>query len=77
MIFFFHNDRCFSFFQVLKGVPDRPEVITVRLREIKSKIDKKFSVQDRNKNTISVKDVVRIVEGPSKVRSSFLDISFS
>ncbi|XP_030525153.1 putative transcription elongation factor SPT5 homolog 1 [Rhodamnia argentea] len=53
-------------FQVLKGVPDRPEVITVRLREIKSKIDKKFSVQDRYKNTISVKDVVRIMEGPSK-----------
>lgn len=77
MIFAFHNERCFTFFQVLKGVPDRPEVITVRLREIKSKIDKKFSVQDRYKNTISVKDVVRIMEGPSKVRSSFLDISSS
>lgn len=53
-------------FQVLKGVPDRPEVALVKLREIKCKIDKKISVQDRFKNTISTKDVVRIVEGPCK-----------
>ncbi|KAI4320600.1 hypothetical protein MLD38_034061 [Melastoma candidum] len=53
-------------FQILKGIPDRPEVKTVKLREIKSKIDKKFSVPDRCKNTISVKDVVRIVEGPCR-----------
>lgn len=53
-------------FQVLKGVPDRPEVILVRLREIKSKIDKKLVAQDRSKNTISVKDVVRVLEGPCK-----------
>ncbi|KAK4790588.1 hypothetical protein SAY86_017892 [Trapa natans] len=52
-------------FQVLKGVPDRPDIVTVRLREIKSKIDKKFSVPDKWKNTISVKDVVRVVDGPS------------
>ncbi|OWM85073.1 hypothetical protein CDL15_Pgr027860 [Punica granatum] len=51
-------------FQVLKGVPDRPEVITVRLREIKSKIDRKFSAQDKWKNMISVKDVVRVLDGP-------------
>jgi len=54
-------------FQVLKGVPDRPEVVLVRLREIKSKIDKKLVAQDRSKNTISVKDVVRVLEGPCKV----------
>ncbi|KAI9097600.1 hypothetical protein K1719_025371 [Acacia pycnantha] len=53
-------------FQVLKGVPDRPEVALVKLREIKCKIDKKISVQDRFKNTVSTKDVVRIVEGPCK-----------
>ncbi|XP_004502577.1 putative transcription elongation factor SPT5 homolog 1 [Cicer arietinum] len=53
-------------FQVLKGVPDRPEVVLVKLREIKCKIDKKISVQDRFKNTVSSKDVVRIVEGPCK-----------
>ncbi|KAK7351044.1 hypothetical protein VNO77_10188 [Canavalia gladiata] len=53
-------------FQVLKGVPDRPEVVFVRLREIKCKIEKKISVQDRFKNTVSSKDVVRILEGPCK-----------
>ncbi|KAL9252903.1 putative transcription elongation factor SPT5 homolog 1 [Drosera capensis] len=53
-------------FQILKGSPDRAEVIPVRLREIRSKIDKKLVAQDRSKNTISVKDVVRILEGPSK-----------
>ncbi|KAL5560448.1 hypothetical protein UlMin_036659 [Ulmus minor] len=53
-------------FQVLKGVTDRPEVALVRLREIKAKLDKKTSVQDRFQNTISVKDVVRILDGPCK-----------
>nr|XP_023877084.1 putative transcription elongation factor SPT5 homolog 1 isoform X2 [Quercus suber] len=53
-------------FQVLKGVPDRPEVALVKLREIKCKIDKKNSVQDRYKNTVAAKDVVRIIEGPCK-----------
>ncbi|XP_044511668.1 putative transcription elongation factor SPT5 homolog 1 isoform X2 [Mangifera indica] len=53
-------------FQVLKGIPDRPEVALVKLREIKYKIEKKSNVQDKNKNTVSVKDVVRILEGPCK-----------
>ncbi|KAG6671691.1 hypothetical protein I3842_16G016700 [Carya illinoinensis] len=53
-------------FQVLKGVPDRPEVALVKLREIKCKIEKKINVQDRHKNTVSVKDIVRIIEGPCK-----------
>uniref|UniRef100_A0A803NHN8 Transcription elongation factor SPT5 n=1 Tax=Cannabis sativa TaxID=3483 RepID=A0A803NHN8_CANSA len=53
-------------FQVLKGVTDRPEVSLVKLREIKCKIDRKNNVQDRFKNTVSVKDVVRIVEGPCR-----------
>ncbi|XP_057449281.1 putative transcription elongation factor SPT5 homolog 1 isoform X2 [Lotus japonicus] len=52
--------------QVLKGVPDRPEVVLVKLREIKRKIDRKMSVQDKLKNTVSSKDVVRIVEGPCR-----------
>lgn len=60
------------FFQVLKGVPDRPEVALVKLREIKYKIEKKSNVQDKNKNTVSVKDVVRILEGPCKVGFSSL-----
>ncbi|KAL6315741.1 hypothetical protein AAG906_007164 [Vitis piasezkii] len=49
-----------------KGVPDRPEVVLVKLREIKFKIDKRVNVQDRFKNTVSVKDVVRILDGPCK-----------
>ncbi|XP_021760950.1 putative transcription elongation factor SPT5 homolog 1 [Chenopodium quinoa] len=53
-------------FQVLKGVPDRPEVVLVRLREIRSKIDKKLFAQDRSKNPVAVKDVVRVLEGPCK-----------
>ncbi|KAK1554201.1 hypothetical protein Q3G72_009204 [Acer saccharum] len=54
-------------FQVLKGVPDRPEVALVKLREIKCKLEKKSNnVQDKNKNTVSVKDVVRILEGSCK-----------
>lgn len=54
-------------FQVLKGVPDRPEVVLVRLREIRSKIDKKLFAQDRSKNPVAVKDVVKVLEGPCKV----------
>ncbi|KAK9271008.1 hypothetical protein L1049_026596 [Liquidambar formosana] len=53
-------------FQVLKGVPDRPEVALVKLREIKCKIEKRVNVQDRFKNTVAVKDVVRILEGPCR-----------
>ncbi|KAK3131898.1 hypothetical protein QOZ80_6AG0513120 [Eleusine coracana subsp. coracana] len=53
-------------FQVLKGVPDRPEVVLVKLREIKSKIDRRASAKDRSNNIISAKDVVRVVEGACK-----------
>ncbi|KAJ4970840.1 hypothetical protein NE237_003939 [Protea cynaroides] len=53
-------------FQVLKGSLERPEVVLVKLREIKSKIEKKADTVDRSKNTVSMKDVVKIVEGPYK-----------
>ncbi|KAK9160213.1 hypothetical protein Syun_006554 [Stephania yunnanensis] len=53
-------------FQVLKGVPDRPQVALVKSSEIKSKLERKINAQDRLKNLVSVKDVVRIVEGPCK-----------
>ncbi|CAI9115613.1 OLC1v1016567C2 [Oldenlandia corymbosa var. corymbosa] len=54
-------------FQVLKGVPEKPEVALVRLREIKFKIDKKNSgTRDRNGNQLSVKDVVKILDGPCR-----------
>lgn len=53
--------------QVLKGVPERPDVALVRLREIKYKVDKKIFAKDRFKNTLSVKDV-KILDGPCRVR---------
>ncbi|OAY81058.1 putative transcription elongation factor SPT 1 [Ananas comosus] len=51
---------------VLKGVPDRPEVVLIKLREIKSKIDRRTNAKDRSNNIVSVKDVVRVIEGPCK-----------
>lgn len=54
---------------VLKGDPDRPEVALVKLREIKYKIEKRSTAQDRWNNTVSVKDVVKILMGPCKVSS--------
>ncbi|VAI71887.1 unnamed protein product [Triticum turgidum subsp. durum] len=53
-------------FQVLKGVPDRPEVVLVKLREIKSKIDRRTSAKDKFNNMVATKDVVRVVEGACK-----------
>ncbi|XP_056861795.1 putative transcription elongation factor SPT5 homolog 2 isoform X2 [Raphanus sativus] len=52
--------------QVLKGIPGRTELAIVKHGEIKYKIDKRINVKDRNKNVITVKDVVRVTEGPSK-----------
>ncbi|CAG7880549.1 unnamed protein product [Brassica rapa] len=52
--------------QVLKGVPGRPELAIVKHGEIKYKIEKKTTVKDRYKNVMTVKDVVRVTEGPSK-----------
>ncbi|KAG9456809.1 hypothetical protein H6P81_001317 [Aristolochia fimbriata] len=53
-------------FQVLKAVPERPESARVRLREIKAKLEKKANAQDRYRNTVSPKDVVKILEGHAK-----------
>lgn len=58
----------FYCFQVLKGVPERPEVALVKLREIKCKIEKNSNATDKYKNVVSVKDVVRIIDGPCEVR---------
>ena len=55
-------------FQVLKGVPDRPEVALVKLREVKCKIEKSFPVEVKYKHKVSVKDVVRVIDGPCEVR---------
>ncbi|XP_044952999.1 putative transcription elongation factor SPT5 homolog 1 isoform X2 [Hordeum vulgare subsp. vulgare] len=53
-------------FQVLKGVPDKPEVVLVKLREIKYKLDRRVSVKDCKNNTVSTKDIVRVIEGRCK-----------
>ncbi|KAL7208512.1 hypothetical protein ACSBR1_030284 [Camellia fascicularis] len=62
--------------QVLKGVPDRAEVALVRLRDIKCKLERKTYAQDLSKNTISVKDVVRILEGPCKGKQGSVEHIF-
>nr|GEW80784.1 putative transcription elongation factor SPT5 homolog 1 [Tanacetum cinerariifolium] len=51
---------------VLECVTDRAEVQVVRLRDIKYKIDRKISDQDRYKNTVSTKDVFKVIDGPCK-----------
>ncbi|XP_031488629.1 putative transcription elongation factor SPT5 homolog 1 [Nymphaea colorata] len=53
-------------FHVLKGIPDRAEVVLIRLREIKDKIEKRMNAQDKAMNTVSPKDVVRICDGPCR-----------
>ncbi|XP_050214737.1 putative transcription elongation factor SPT5 homolog 1 [Mercurialis annua] len=63
-------------FQVLKGVPERSEVALVKLREIKCKNEKKFNVQDRYRNTISVKDSVKINDGPYKGKQGTVEHIF-
>lgn len=61
----------FELIKVLKGVPDRPEVVLVKLREIKSKLEKRTNAQDNRKNIVSVKDIVRVLEGPCKVSNDY------
>lgn len=58
------KDAC----RVLKGVPDRPEAVLVKPNEITGKIDRRTNAQDRYKNKVSAKDVVRVLEGPCKGR---------
>lgn len=57
------SDGC----QVLKGVPERSELATVKLRDIRKKLfDRNFKAQDQYMNTVTLKDVMRILEGPFK-----------
>lgn len=54
--------------QVLKGIPDRAEVMTVKHRDMRRKIyDRNVNAQDRDGNVVSLTDIVRVVEGPYKV----------
>ncbi|KAF8779950.1 hypothetical protein HU200_002222 [Digitaria exilis] len=52
--------------EILMGVPDRPELVLVKLREVKCKIGRRTSAKDRSDNIVSTKDVVRVVEGACK-----------
>ncbi|KAM3378462.1 putative transcription elongation factor SPT5 1 [Capsicum galapagoense] len=63
-------------FQVLKGVPGRPEVALVRLREIMTKIEKKGNAQDHYKNQLAVKDMVKVIEGPCEGKQGSVEYLF-
>uniref|UniRef100_A0A0E0CS28 Transcription elongation factor SPT5 n=1 Tax=Oryza meridionalis TaxID=40149 RepID=A0A0E0CS28_9ORYZ len=52
--------------EILEGEPDKPELVLVKLREIKSKIYRRTSAKDRSSNIVSTKDVVRVIEGACK-----------
>lgn len=60
-----------SLFQILKEGPKGNEVLNVGVHEIKNgPFEGKFTAFDQHKKAISVNDSVRVLEGPSKVRSS-------
>ncbi|CAM6125018.1 unnamed protein product [Calypogeia fissa] len=55
--------------QILKGIPDRAEVVSVKQRDMRKKIfDRNVNAHDRDGNVISLRDIVRVVEGPYKGR---------
>ncbi|MCO5547748.1 hypothetical protein L7F22_001199 [Adiantum nelumboides] len=57
------SDGC----QILKAVPERPEIITVKLRDMRKKVfDRNSRTQDHYMNEIALKDIVRVLEGPFK-----------
>ncbi|KAJ7519736.1 hypothetical protein O6H91_20G054100 [Diphasiastrum complanatum] len=54
-------------FQILKGNPNRVEVITLKQRDIVKRInDRQGVVQDSNMNIINITNMVRVIEGPHK-----------
>ncbi|XP_024365722.1 putative transcription elongation factor SPT5 homolog 1 [Physcomitrium patens] len=54
-------------FQILKGNPERIELLMVKPRDIRRKVfDRKVNTQDRDMNVISLKDVVRVLDGQFK-----------
>lgn len=64
------SDGC----QILKGVTERAENVIVKLRDIRRKLlDRNFRAQDQYMNTITLKDVVRILEGPFKGKQGSIE----
>ncbi|CAK9231171.1 unnamed protein product [Sphagnum troendelagicum] len=54
-------------FQILKGTPERAEVVPVKPRDIRRKLfEKNLRSQDRDMNVVSIKDIVRVSEGHYK-----------
>ncbi|OMO57156.1 hypothetical protein CCACVL1_25953 [Corchorus capsularis] len=53
-------------YHVLKGTPGRAETQVLKFQDITSKIEKMGTGEDKFRNRISVKDIVRIAEGPFK-----------
>ena len=63
-----------TIFQILKGAPDRTELVTVKPRDIRRKVfDKKVSAQDRDMNVVSMKDIVRVLDGHYKVNHELFE----
>uniref|UniRef100_A0A0E0K5R9 Transcription elongation factor SPT5 n=1 Tax=Oryza punctata TaxID=4537 RepID=A0A0E0K5R9_ORYPU len=60
------SDHVVESSEILKGEPDKPELVLVKLREIKSKIYRCTSAKDWSSNIVSRKDVVRVIEGACK-----------
>lgn len=57
--------------QILKGNPERTELLMVKPREIRRKVfDRKVCAQDRDMNVVSMKDIVRVLDGHCKVNMS-------
>ncbi|CAK7325384.1 unnamed protein product [Dovyalis caffra] len=58
-----------DFYKILKHGPEKPDVVTVALRDLKNgPTDMKFTALDHHKKTISVNDTVKVLEGPLKDR---------
>jgi hypothetical protein len=66
-----YNITC-PFLQILKHGLEKPDVVTVALRDLKNGLtDMKFTALDHHKKTISVNDSVKVLEGPLKVWHQF------
>jgi hypothetical protein len=66
-----YNITC-PFLQILKHGLEKPDVVTVALRDLKNgPTDMKFTALDHHKKTISVNDTVKVLEGPLKVWHQF------
>nr|XP_009761364.1 PREDICTED: uncharacterized transmembrane protein DDB_G0289901-like isoform X3 [Nicotiana sylvestris] len=61
-------------FKIMKDGSERPVVVSIQLRELKrASFDRKlFTVKDQLTNTISVGDMVRVLDGPLKDRQGIV-----